>query len=334
MGKPIVSDEVVSKTETSAKELQDDTANKTQSINYLTLVNKLNSVPDGWENSLETVTITNSLGDDVEVEKKAYDAYVELKAELEKDGINVDLASARRSVEEQQGVMDKFIKTYGAEYATKTVAAPGYSEHHTGLALDLYLNIDGEDVYSKKDMVKYTEIWEKIHKKISEYGFILRYLEDKEYITGYGYEPWHLRYIDDVKIAQEITAKGLTLEEYLGVVNSSDVNVDLGTSEMYTEEELKEAAIQVKCKFATFKGCELQSVRYIGDGSNTQDNIRWLNSLNEGAEYIKVAEFITDFHTPKEGSESFSADQDVRAYPWWLAQNKDGGWHLVKWGYY
>ena len=100
---------------------------------------------------------------------------------------------------------------------------PGYSEHHTGLALDLYLVIDGKDVYLNEDMVEYPEIWAKIHEKLGKYGFILRYLEGKEAITGYSYEPWHIRYVNDAKIASEIMEKGITLEEYLDRLPQTDV---------------------------------------------------------------------------------------------------------------
>ena len=186
-------------------------------IDYLVLVNKQNQLPEGWEGALETVTVQNSLGDDVEVEKRAYDAYLELKADLEKDGVKVDLDSARRSVAEQQRIVDDFTKKYGEDYVKQYVAVPGYSEHHTGLALDLYLNIDGKDVYLNEDMVEYPEVWAKIHEKLAEHGFILRYLEGKEDITGYSYEPWHIRYVGDPAIAKEITDAGETLEEYLGV---------------------------------------------------------------------------------------------------------------------
>ena len=184
-------------------------------IDYLALVNKENKLPDGWEEKIETVTVKNSLDDDVEVEKQAYDAYVKLKEALDAEGVFVDLDSARRSVAEQQEIWDDFMQEYGEVYTRRTVAVPGFSEHHTGLALDLYLNIDGEDVYLNEDMVEYPEIWAKIHAKLAEYGFILRYLEGKEAITGYGYEPWHIRYVGSVEIAKEITDKGITLEEYL-----------------------------------------------------------------------------------------------------------------------
>ncbi len=65
-------------------------------------------------------------------------------------------------------------------------------------------------------MVEYPEIWAKIHEKLADYGFILRYLDGKDEITGYSYEPWHIRYVDSVDIAKEIAEKGETLEEYLG----------------------------------------------------------------------------------------------------------------------
>ncbi|MBQ7670323.1 MAG: M15 family metallopeptidase [Clostridia bacterium] len=184
-------------------------------IDYLVLVNKENKLPDDWEQNLETTTVKNSLGDDVEVEKEAYDAYLKLKAALEAEDVYVDLDSARRSVAEQQRIWDDFMKEYGEVYTKRTVATPGYSEHHTGLALDLYLIIDGEDVYLNEDMIEYTDVWAKIHAKLAEYGFILRYLEGKEDITGYGYEPWHIRYVGSTEIAKEITGKGITLEEYL-----------------------------------------------------------------------------------------------------------------------
>lgn len=190
-------------------------AQKTSGIDYMVLVNQQHPLPDGWEDALETEHFTNTVGDDVEVEKKAYESYLRLKEDLKKDGVLVDLDSARRSVAEQQRIMDDFIEKYGKDYAMKTVAQPGYSEHHTGLALDLYLIIDGKDVVENEDMVQYPEIWEKIHAKLADHGFILRYLDGKEDITGYDYEPWHIRYLDDVDVAKEIMEKGITLEEYL-----------------------------------------------------------------------------------------------------------------------
>ena len=313
-----------------------DSEKTASDIDYMALVNKLNPLPDGWEDAVEIVHMNNSLGDDVEVEKKAYDAYLQLKEALAEEGVFVDLDSARRSIAAQQDIMDRFTEKYGADYAAKTVATPGYSEHHTGLALDLYLNIDGQDVYLNEDMVQYPEIWEKIHEKLPEYGFILRYLEDKEHITGYGYEPWHIRYIDDPDTAGEIMSKGITLEEYLGAVKSSDVTIDYGTSDLYTEEELKEAVVQIKCQFASWEGCELHSIRYAGDACNSEDNISWMNELGQpedGKKYVQCAEFLMDLHSPVEGGGAWEADMEYKDYQWWLARTEDGGWDVLSTGY-
>ncbi|MBQ6502628.1 MAG: M15 family metallopeptidase [Flexilinea sp.] len=301
-------------------------------INYLVLVNKLNQLPEDWEDALETIHTVNSLGDDVEVETKAYEAYLALKDALAQENVFVDLDSARRSVAVQQEIMDHFIAEYGADYAAKTVAAPGFSEHHTGLALDLYLNIDGQDVYYNEDMIRYPEVWAKVHEKLADYGFILRYPEGKEHITGYGYEPWHIRYIDDPVIAREIMDKGITLEGYLGVLTETDPLIDYGTSELFTRSELEEAAVQIKCMFASWEGCELHSLRYAGDESNTAENLAWLNSLNDG-NAVKCAEFLADFHSPVEPVGAWNPDHEYKDYQWWLVQNEEGGWEILSWGY-
>ena len=307
---------------------------KTDSIDYMALVNKTHALPDDWEDKLETVHMTNSVGDDVEVEKKAYDAYLDLKAELEKEGVYVDLDSARRSVAEQQRIMDDFTEKYGADYAAKTVAKPGYSEHHTGLALDLYLIIDGKDVVENEDMIQYPEIWSKIHAKLADYGFILRYLDGSEHITGYGYEPWHIRYLDNVDTAKEITSKGVTFEEYLGAYTGGPVSIDYGTSEIYTEDELKDAVIQIKCKFAFWGDVDLKSIRYAGDEKATDEMLAKMNEINPDGKYTQVAEFLMDFHTPKEiGELTFNPDADYTDYQWWLARTADGGWEIVTFGY-
>ena len=314
------------------------------SIDYLALVNKLHPLPADWEEALETVKITNSLGDEVEVEQKAYDAYLLLKEDLEKNnGIFLELDSARRSVAAQQEIMDRFTEKYGADYAAKTVAAPGYSEHHTGLALDLYFRIRKEDgtftdVYYNEEMTKpeYEGIWDAVHARLADYGFILRYLKEKEYITGYGYEPWHIRYIGSPEKAREIMAQpGMTLEVYLGAVNDHGVTVDYGSSDLYTLKDLEEAAVQVKCKFASFDGCELLSLRYAGDECNTEESISLMNELDEGKGYTQAVEFISVFHTRADLEEdsSWEPDMEYPNFEWWLARTANGGWQLLNWGY-
>ena len=190
-------------------------------IDYMVLVNQSNPLPEGWEEALETTAITNSVGDEVLVESKAYEAYLKLKEAVEKDlegyekgEVRLELDSAYRSIAAQQKIVDDFTEKYGEDYVKQYVAVPGYSEHHTGLALDLYFTIDGKDIYENEDLVQYPDIWDAIHARLPEFGFILRFPESGEAITGYAYEPWHIRYLDSPEIAKEITGKGITLEEY------------------------------------------------------------------------------------------------------------------------
>ncbi|MBR0468767.1 MAG: M15 family metallopeptidase [Mogibacterium sp.] len=182
-------------------------------IDYLVLVNHNHRLPDGWEEKLRLATTVNSVGDEVKVEKGAYNMYLLLKLALERKGIHVELDSAYRSVAEQQQIVDDFTEKYGAAYTKAYVAVPGYSEHHTGLALDLYLIVDGVTVYENEDLVQNPEIWAEIHELLPYYGFILRYPEGGN--TGYVYEPWHIRFVG-IGPAKEITERGIVLEEYLG----------------------------------------------------------------------------------------------------------------------
>jgi hypothetical protein len=78
----------------------------------------------------------------------------------------------------------------------------------------LYLIIDGKDVTENEDMMEYPEVWQKIHAKLADHGFILRYLDGDEHITGYAYEPWHFRYVG-LPHSRIMTDRGWALEEYL-----------------------------------------------------------------------------------------------------------------------
>ncbi len=169
-------------------------------VDYLVLVNAENALPESWEDEVEIVYMTNRHGEDVGVERVAYGAYCGLRDALAEEGVRLDINSAYRTVASQRALAESYRKKYGEAYVKAYVAVPGYSEHHTGLAIDLYL----ESV----------DVWAKIHAHLAEFGFILRYPEGKESITGYAYEPWHIRFVG-VETATEIAERGLTLEEYL-----------------------------------------------------------------------------------------------------------------------
>jgi len=314
-----------------------------QGIDYLALVNKTHELPAGWEDAVEIVSFKNSEDWDVNVEKKAYDAYLELKADLEDEGVYIDLDSAYRSVAEQQEIVDDFTKKYGAEYVKQYVAVPGFSEHHTGLALDLFLIIDGKGVYENEDMVTYPDIWEKIHAKLAKHGFILRYLPEKKIETGYSYEPWHIRYIGDASIAEEIMDKGITLERYLDALDpmTADCVVDYGKSKLYEEADIDSALDPVLAEFTSWKGCTLKKLAYAGDDASGADEVAYANELREAQTpdepaFDQVLVFTSEFHSPSEGDAEGTAwepDTDYTDWTWHLARTGDDGeWKLLTWG--
>lgn len=189
---------------------------------YLVLVNKYTQLPDNWEKKIKLVTAKDAWGDEVKVEKDAYEEYKKLSKALKDEGVIIKLDSVYRSVKDQQNLWDEWSNDpeKGIEYVRKFVAVPGYSEHHTGLAIDICIKKDGKLIYDNDEMIAEREIFAKIHEKLADYGFILRYLENREDSTGYTYEPWHLRYIGNKKIAKEIMDKKMTFEEYLESIDN------------------------------------------------------------------------------------------------------------------
>ena len=182
---------------------------------YLTLVNKNHKLPDDWLDKIELVETQNSLGTTFQVEKATLQHFEALRERLLKENIDIELDSTYRSVKAQEEIWKEFEEKYGREYCENYVAVPGYSEHHTGLAVDVLLIKDGRVIDDNDEMIAEKEIFAKIHSKLADYGFILRYKEGKEKITGYSYEPWHFRYVG-IEVAKDIAKKNIALEEYLG----------------------------------------------------------------------------------------------------------------------
>lgn len=188
-----------------------------QDIDYLILVNDEHKLPDYWESTVNLETTTDVDNDPCEVEKETLQKYYELRDDLQtNDGIYIEINRSYISVANQQDLWDRWSKEAGGEIILRRYAeVPGFSEHHTGLAIDICLVKDGTIVDDNASMMVEREIFRKIHAKLANYGFILRYPEDKEAVTGYAYEPWHIRFVGSPEVAKEITDNGLTLEEYL-----------------------------------------------------------------------------------------------------------------------
>ena len=182
---------------------------------YLILLNHTHSLPEGFEDTIELITVKNCESEEFQIEKKAYEAFLRLRRDLmEDEGMQIELVSVYRSVERQQRTWDKTLELRGLEYTQKYVALPGCSEHHTGFGLDISVVVDGKVTHGIANHLAIDHLYRIVHKKLAKHGFILRYPEDKQTITKIGYEPWHIRYIDDPALAKEITDKGICFEEY------------------------------------------------------------------------------------------------------------------------
>lgn len=144
--------------------------------------------------------------------KEAATALEELFEEAEKEGVIFYADSGYRSYERQEFLFNYRAERDGVEKANKLTARPGQSEHQTGLAMDVTsqsVNLSLESSFGET-----TEgIW--LKENAHRFGFIIRYLKDKTDITGYSYEPWHIRYVG-TDVAKEIYENNITLEEYLG----------------------------------------------------------------------------------------------------------------------
>lgn len=180
----------------------------------LVLVNKFYTVSPSYE-PIDMVPVDNSLSTNKNLyfKKDAYDAYLKMLADANSQGIEFLICSTYRSYNTQDSIYSGYVNRNGSAYANSISAAPGRSEHHTGLAVDITSVSMRYDL--TEDFINYPEgIW--INNHCSEYGFIIRYPKGKTAITGYSYEPWHLRYVG-VDVAKEITQRGITFEEYLGI---------------------------------------------------------------------------------------------------------------------
>ncbi len=176
------------------------------------LINKNNIFNEKMINGFEMVEYENFEERTLYVEKETFRHFEMLRAHLKVDGIEIDIDGAYRSLESQENLFLSFMKKYGIDYAEEIVAMPGTSEHHSGQAIDIVIKKDGKWILENDDLLKEDEIFAKIHKDLKYFGFILRYPKGKEDITGFPYEPWHLRYIGE-EDAKKIGNK--TLEEYL-----------------------------------------------------------------------------------------------------------------------
>ena len=160
-------------------------------------------------------------------------AFNAMKKDAAAMGLNIWNASGFRSYELQESLYNRYCNRDGKEAADRYSARPGHSEHQSGLAIDLN---EITSAFAGTDEGRW--IAENCHK----YGFILRYMKNKEAETGYMYEPWHIRYVG-VDKATAIYNSGLCLEEYYGITSAysdsaaaQEAATEEATAELTTEE--------------------------------------------------------------------------------------------------
>jgi D-alanyl-D-alanine carboxypeptidase len=141
------------------------------------------------------------------MDETAYEHLCDMFTDAKAAGYTLRVASSYRSYIDQYIIYNDYVKRDGQAAADRYSARPGHSEHQSGLAFDL--NSLEQNFGETKE-----GIWLAEH--CHEFGFIIRYPADKEEITGYMYEPWHIRYVG-ADLAKTLTESGQCLEEYFGI---------------------------------------------------------------------------------------------------------------------
>lgn len=192
--------ETESRTNTESNIAVEQTAHKTENIEGVTYIdgimiaNKSYSLPSSFDPGLNA-----------DAEK----AFNEMVQAASNDGLSLYICSAYRSYADQEYQYNIFAQERGVQEADEVSARPGHSEHQTGLAIDVNST---EFSFEDTDEAKW------LAEHCTEYGFIIRFPKGKEQITGFEYEPWHIRYLG-IETAKKVKESGLCLEEYLGVTS-------------------------------------------------------------------------------------------------------------------
>lgn len=189
----------------------------------LLLVNPDNALPGDY-NYTENLTTVDSkylCGELNQLNKEILPYAIALMEAASAEGVDICIRSPYRSYEIQQRLYNNEVAEWKSKGLSQTdaenkaatiVARPGTSEHHTGLAIDFN---------QSSDLFAESEAFQWLLENAENYGFILRYPEDKQEITKIIYEPWHWRFVG-IEVAKEINAKGLCFEEYIEEINNKE----------------------------------------------------------------------------------------------------------------
>ena len=172
----------------------------------LVIINKLHYVDQNYEP--DNLVSMSGYGNGYLV-KDAHDAYAEMYEAAKADGMNLIITTSYRSYGFQSTLYNNYVKQDGQASADTYSARPGYSEHHSGLAVDL----STPSLTNAFTEFIYTDEYQWMKKNSYKYGFIQRYTDENQYITGYQPEAWHYRYVGK-DVAKYIYENNITFEEY------------------------------------------------------------------------------------------------------------------------
>lgn len=174
---------------------------------FYTLVNKYNYLRDDFvpNNLVEMTTPYSKEG--IYLVEEARDNFYKLVDKAKEEGLTIRAISAYRGYTYQKRLYDKYVEADGVNKADTYSARPGFSDHQTGLAVDVDNTISSFENFTN------TKEYQWMLDNSYKYGFILRYPSGKESITTYQFESWHYRYVG-LKLAKKIKASNLTFDEY------------------------------------------------------------------------------------------------------------------------
>ncbi|WP_150462304.1 M15 family metallopeptidase [Nesterenkonia ebinurensis] len=177
------------------------------------LVNRQNPLDpvDYTPDDLVELEVRTTVGGPLYLREESAQALDEMFSEAADQGVVLAVTSAYRSFDGQARVYSDRHQHLGTEATDEFAARPGYSEHQTGLAVDVISIENPECIHG--DCFDRTPEFAWVQENSAGYGFVIRYPEGAEHITGFGYEPWHLRYVGP-ETAAEVAKEDLTLEEY------------------------------------------------------------------------------------------------------------------------
>ncbi len=173
------------------------------------IVNKYYKLPENYvpDDLVEIDSKYRGTSYNYKLRKEAAEALYKMADAALEDGIKLTVVSAYRTESTQTSLFNNAVKTDGMEHALLYSAKPGHSEHQLGLAVDLV-------IASSKAHFEDTKEYAWLKENSYKYGFIERYPKGKEFITGYGFEPWHYRYLG-VELATDVFLENITYEEYI-----------------------------------------------------------------------------------------------------------------------